>query len=75
MNFFKALLSADTNVSSKRFAALSLIGLYVVCTIVNAATSGAIDMIEPWVTKGLYGGIGLLGVNGIETIFKGNGDK
>ena len=75
MSFFKLLLGADTNVSSKRFAALSLIGLYIVCTIVNAVTSGAIDMVEPWVAKGLYGGIGLLGVNGLETILKGNGNK
>ena len=70
MNFFKSLLTSDGDISSKRFAGLSLVGLFVVCVIVNAATGGAIEMVEPWVAKGLYGGLGLLGVNVAETIFK-----
>lgn len=70
MGFFKLLLSADSPLSSKRFVALVLVGLYIVGTIINAATSGAIESVEPLLLKGLYGALGLLGVNGLETMFK-----
>ncbi len=70
MAFFKSLLSQDGEVSSKRFVALALAGLYIVGTIVNAATNGSLEEVEPLLNKALYATLGLLGVNGVETIFK-----
>ena len=78
MGFFKSLLSADGEISSKRVAGLSLIGLFIVGTIYGAITGGLVDVIESLLNKGLYTGSGLLGINVAESVMKTyrqNGDK
>jgi len=78
MAFFKSLLSADGEISSKRFAGLTLVGLYVVGTILEWITGGAGETIESLLKTGLYTGSGLLGINVAETMLKTikrNGDK
>ena len=70
MNFFKSLLTADGEISSKRFAGLVLIGMFIVTTIIEAITGNVSDTAHSLMKTGLYGGLGLLGVNGVETMFK-----
>lgn len=78
MNFFKSLLTADGEISSKRVAGLSLIGFFIIGSIMVAITGCAVDVVESLLNKGLYTGSGLLGINVAESVMKTyrqNGDK
>jgi len=78
MNFFKSLVTADGEVSSKRVAGLSLIGFFIIGSIIVAITGCTADLVESLLNKGLYTGSGLLGINVAESVMKTyrqNGDK
>ena len=64
MGFFKSLLSTDGQVSSKRFAGLALVGLYI------AGTGSVDESVESLVKTGLYTGTGLLGFGVADTMLK-----
>jgi len=78
MSFFKSLLSADGEISSKRVAGLSLVSFFIIGSIIVAITGGATDIVESLLNKGLYTGSGLLGINVAESVIKTvrqNGNK
>lgn len=71
MNFFQSLLSAEGDVSSKRFAGLCLTGFFIAGGIVGIVTGTVSEVVESILKTGLYTGVGLLGVNAIsDTITK-----
>ena len=70
MNFFMSLLTADGDVSSKRFAGLTLIGFFIAGGVVAIATGTVSEVVESILKTGLYTGTGLLGINVAETIVK-----
>ena len=70
MSFFKSLLSADGEISSKRVAGLSLIGFFIIGSIIVAITGCTVDLVESLLNKGLYTGSGLLGINVAESVMK-----
>ena len=70
MNFFKSLVTADGDISSKRFAGLLLVGLFMVCSIIAAITGDINQSVESLIKTGLYTGSGLLGINVAESMLK-----
>ena len=62
MIFWKALVSAQDDVSSKRFAGLCLVGQFVICTIVVIIFGDIGESAESLIKAGLYTGGGLLGL-------------
>ena len=70
MNFWKSLVTADGEISSKRFSGLLLIGLFMVCSIIAAATGDISEPVESLIKTGLYTGSGLLGINVAESMIK-----
>ena len=62
MNFWRTLVSAEDNVSSKRFAGLCLIAQYVICTILAVIFGEISEPVESLTKAGLYTGGGLLGL-------------
>ena len=69
MNFFKSLLTADGDISSKRFAGLSLIALFMTCTIVSMFRMGIDEGAISLVQTSLVGGAALLGVSIVTEAF------
>ena len=63
MNFWRALISAEDDVSSKRFAGLLLIGTYIGITILAAIVGNLPVEVESLAKTGLYVGASLLGVS------------
>ena len=63
MNFWRAVISAKDDVSSKRFAGLLLIGTYIGITILAAIGGNLPVVVESLAAKGLYVGASLLGVS------------
>ena len=61
--FFKKLLSASDDVSSKRFAGLCLIAFFIAGGVVAIATGTVSEVVESILKTGLYTGTGLLGIN------------
>ena len=70
MNFFRALISGEDNVSSKRFSGLCLIGMFIIATIIAAITGDLSESVESLIKTGLYAGSGLLGINVAESMMK-----
>lgn len=70
MNFFKSLVTADGEISSKRFAGLMLIGLFMTCSIIAVATGEINESVESLIKTGLYTGAGLLGLGVTEAMLK-----
>lgn len=70
MSFFKSLVTADGEISSKRVAGLSLIAFFIIGSVIVAATGNTAEVVESLLNKGLYTGSGLLGVNVAETVIK-----
>ena len=62
MNFFKSLVSTDGEVSSKRVAGLSLIGLFMICTIISACGVDINEHAVSLIKAALYTGGGLIGL-------------
>ena len=70
MTFWRALVSAKDDVSSKRFSGMLLIGTFIVITIL-AAIGGSIPVeVESLAKTGLYGGLTLLGVSVVPDMIK-----
>jgi hypothetical protein len=70
MNFFKSLFSTDGDISSKRFAGLALVGLFMAGTIIAAINGVISESVESLVKTGLYTGTGLLGLGVGESMLK-----
>jgi hypothetical protein len=70
-NFFRELLDPESKVSSKRFAALILLGMFALTTAASVfvdINEAASDLV---IAEGIIGA-GLLGVNVFETINRKN---
>jgi len=63
MNFWRALVSAEDDVSSKRFSGLLLIGMYISVVIFAVIAGGTSEEVESMAKTGLYVGATLLGVS------------
>jgi hypothetical protein len=71
MSFFKSLLSAEGEVSSKRLAGLSLVTFFIAAGIVAVVQNSMSEVVESIIKTSLYTGVGLLGVNAVsDTITK-----
>ena len=66
--FFRSLLAADGEISSKRFAGLLLVVFFMAGGIVGIIHDSMSEVVESILKTGLYTGVGLLGVNAAESI-------
>jgi len=68
--FFKSLLSADGEVSSKRFAGLVLIATAIAGAIMSYSIPAFTEVAESMAKTMLFTGAGLLGLNVAEAVVK-----
>ena len=70
MNFWISLVSADGKISSKRFAGLGLISMFIVITVLGAIGGNIPMEVESLVKVGLYTGATLLGSSVVPDMIK-----
>ena len=77
MSFVKSLITADGEVSSKRVAGLSLIALFMTCTIISACGVDINEHAVSLIKAALYTGGSLIGlgiapeaINGVKNFIK-----